>query len=199
MERDPYEVLGVPRTASADEIKKAYRALAKQYHPDNFTDAGQRARAEEKMKEINAAYERIQKGDTGGGSRGGYTYRGPNPGGTGIYATIRTYINEQRTDDADALLQSIPVSDRGAEWNYLKACVCAMRGWYYDAYNYANTACTMDPDNEEYRELYENLNDTVNRSTGSYRTATAEDGECGVCSLCQALACLSCFCRFCCR
>ena len=64
MERDPYEVLGVSRGAGDDEIKKAYRALDKKYHPDNFTDAGQRARAEEKMKEINAAYERIQKGDT---------------------------------------------------------------------------------------------------------------------------------------
>ncbi|MBR6922552.1 MAG: J domain-containing protein, partial [Clostridia bacterium] len=102
MERDPYEVLGVPRGASDDEIKKAYRALAKQYHPDNFTDAGQRARAEEKMKEINAAYERIQKGDTGSTGHRSYTYKGPNPGGTGVYATIRTYINERRVDEAES-------------------------------------------------------------------------------------------------
>lgn len=192
-------MLGVARGASDDEIKKAYRALAKKYHPDNFTDASQRARAEEKMKEINAAYERIQKGDTS--TDGGYrrsTYSGPRSGGVGIYATVRTYINAQRTDEAEALLNSVPSNERGAEWHYLKACVCAQRGWYYDAYNYANTACTMDPGNAEYRELFDNLNDNVNQSTGTYRTATAGD-SCDICSICQALACLNCFCRFCLR
>lgn len=198
MERDPYEVLGVARGASDDEIKKAYRALAKKYHPDNFTDAAQRSRAEEKMKEINAAYERIQKGDTGSGSRTYNTYKGPNPGGTGVYATIRTYINEQRADEAETLLNTVPTSERGAEWHYLKACICAMRGWYYDAYNYANTACTMDPNNAEYRELYDNLNENINRSTGTYRTATTGD-SCDICSICQALACLNCLCNGCCR
>lgn len=197
MERDPYEVLGVRRDASAADIKKAYRTLAKKYHPDNFTDANQRATAEEKMKEINAAYERIQKGDTGSTSYGGGTsYRGPNPGGTGIYATIRQYINEHRTDEAEALLNSVPVNDRGAEWHFLKACICAMRGWYYDAFNYANTACTMDPNNTEYREFYNTLNENVNRSTGTYRTATSDDG-CNMCTICQILACLNCLCNFC--
>lgn len=196
MERDPYEVLGVARGSSDDEIKKAYRALAKKYHPDNFTDIDQRTRAEEKMKEINAAYERIQKGDTGTSSRG--TYRGPNPGGTGIYATIRTCFNEHKIDEADALLDTVPVNERGAEWHYLKACVCAIRGWYYDAFNYANTACTMDPNNAEYRELYDNLNDRINRSTGTYRTATT-DGDCDICTICQLLTCLNCACSMCCR
>jgi len=54
--RDYYEVLGVPRTASADEIKKAYRKLARKYHPDLQTGAG-KAEAERKFKEINEAYE----------------------------------------------------------------------------------------------------------------------------------------------
>ena len=192
MERDPYEVLGVARGASDDEIKKAYRALAKKYHPDNFTDEGQRARAEEKMKEINAAYERIQRGDTSGG-----TYRGPRPGGTGIYAQVRTLINDNRTTEADDILEGIPVNERGAEWHYLKACVCVQRGWYYDAYTYSNTACNMDPGNSEYRELYNNLNNIVNRSTGTYRTATSGD-DCDICSICQFLACMNCLCN-CCR
>ena len=57
--RDPYEVLGVSRDASDDDIKKAYRTLAKQYHPD--VNPGDRT-AEEKMKEINAAYDAIKNG-----------------------------------------------------------------------------------------------------------------------------------------
>ncbi|MBO7681617.1 MAG: J domain-containing protein, partial [Clostridia bacterium] len=84
--RDPYEVLGVPRGASEEEVTKAYRALAKKYHPDlNPGDATAAAR----MSEINEAYDRIQKGDTrptytgptyGYGGPGSY---GPFSGGTG--------------------------------------------------------------------------------------------------------------------
>ena len=53
-QRDLYEILGVPRTASADEVKKAYRKLAKQYHPD--MNPGNKG-AEEKFKEVSAAFE----------------------------------------------------------------------------------------------------------------------------------------------
>ena len=204
MERDPYDVLGVPRTASDDEIKKAYRSLAKKYHPDNFTDASQRARAEEKMKEINAAYERIQKGETSsssGGYRGSYnTYTGPKQeGGSAFYNTVRRHINDRNTDAAEAMLNTIPVEERGAEWHYLRACVYVLRGWYYEAYTSAETACAMDPGNDEYRQLYEQLNARINRSTGTYRT-TESYGGCDLCTLCNTLSCLSCLCRgACCR
>ena len=69
--RDPYEVLGVSRDASDEEVKKAYRKLAKQYHPD--VNPGDKS-AEEKMKEINAAYDAIKNGTAGQyGQQGGYT------------------------------------------------------------------------------------------------------------------------------
>src|SRR5208282_2731702 len=52
--KDYYESLGVPRTASDEEIKKSFRKLARQYHPDVAKD---KKKAEEKFKEINEAYE----------------------------------------------------------------------------------------------------------------------------------------------
>ena len=54
--KDPYEVLGVRRGASEDEIKKAYRDLVKQYHPDRYKGNPLENLAEEKMQEINEAY-----------------------------------------------------------------------------------------------------------------------------------------------
>lgn len=92
--RDPYEVLGVSRNATDEEIKKAYRALAKKYHPD--VNPGDK-NAEAKMKEINAAYDAIKNGEADGGASGyggntsgyggygGYTGYGGNRSGYGNY------------------------------------------------------------------------------------------------------------------
>lgn len=82
--RDPYEVLGVQRGASDDEIKKAYRAKCKRWHPDlNPNDPT----AEEHFKEVQAAYDAITKGDTGpqmgGNPYGGYQQQGYNRQGYG--------------------------------------------------------------------------------------------------------------------
>ena len=56
---DPYAVLGVSKNATDDEIKDAYRKLARKYHPDNYTDNPLSDLAGEKMKEINEAYDTI--------------------------------------------------------------------------------------------------------------------------------------------
>ena len=86
--KDPYEVLGVSPSASDDEIKKAYRELARKYHPDNYQNNPLADLAQDKMKEINEAYDTITKNRAGGsGSYGnsGYGNSGYGSNGYGNY------------------------------------------------------------------------------------------------------------------
>lgn len=72
MNYDPYSVLGVSRDASEEEIKKAYKTLSRKYHPDANINNPNKDQAEEKFKEIQAAYQQIMKERTEGQSYGGF-------------------------------------------------------------------------------------------------------------------------------
>ena len=197
---DPYKVLGVSRDADDAEIKKAYRELARKYHPDNYTGSPLADLASEKMKEINTAYADIQKmraaeqsGQTGSytGTSGGY-YSGEN---AEQYKTIREYINMGRFSDADLLLNSLPASARNAEWNFLKGCVLAQKNWFYEAQRHFETACYMAPDNQEYRNALNNIRMRSSAYGRGYRTTV--DGGSSACDLCTGLMCADCCCECC--
>ncbi|MBQ9120319.1 MAG: J domain-containing protein [Lachnospiraceae bacterium] len=82
---DPYQVLGVSRDASEEEIKKAYRALSRKYHPDANINNPNRAQAEEKFKQIQQAYDQIMKARAGGYDAGSGYGQGGSQGGYGSY------------------------------------------------------------------------------------------------------------------
>ena len=79
---DPYQVLGISRDATDEEIKKAYRALSRKYHPDANINNPNKAQAEAKFKEIQQAYQLIMKERSGGGA-GNRTQSGYGQGGYG--------------------------------------------------------------------------------------------------------------------
>lgn len=195
--KDPYMTLGVSRDATDDEIKKAYRALARKYHPDNYAGSDLADVAEEKMKEINEAYDMIGKMRSAGGSGGSYTGGSSSQGySSGNYAEIRYRINEGRFSDAEILLDAIPASQRGAEWNFLKGCVMMQRGYYFDAQKYIETACYLDPTNMEYRQVKQRMRATASSYDSPYRT-TSYGSACSGTDCCTSLICADCLCECC--
>ena len=104
---DPYEVLGVPKNATQDEIKAAYRKLAKQYHPDKYVGNPLSDLASEKFKEINEAYETLTNGNASGKSSysGGYG-QSYGSGSAGTFAQVRNLINLNSLDEAERILDA---------------------------------------------------------------------------------------------
>lgn len=188
---DPYKVLGVDRTATDDEIKKAYRELARKYHPDNYVNNPLADLVEEKMKEINEAYDQIQKERASSTSSGG----GYSSSGTD-YAHVRDLINSRRFSDAELILDAVAQNNRNAEWNFLKGCVLIQRGWYYDAQKYLETACYLDPGNSEYRNALNRIKQNTQAYGGAYRTSR-NTGSSSPCDICTGLICADCLCECC--
>ena len=167
MIEDPYKVLGVSPDASDEEIKKAYRRLAKQYHPDLNPGDEYAAR---RMKEVNAAYEQIKNPEkfqtAGSGSQGGYSQYDPF-GGFGGWAN---YGGQQREEYADQYQQAAAQYirfgryqeavnalensvQRSAYWYYLSARAHDGLGNQVTALEHIRRAVSMEPDNQQYLNL----------------------------------------------
>lgn len=197
MQRDPYEILGVHRNSTEEEIKKAYRDLAKKYHPDNYSDPNMAELAGEKMKEVNEAYEYIKNDLLNGRTGGENSYTGS------VYAEVRYLINMRNYSEADVKLEAISSTERGAEWHFLKGCLLTQRGWFLDAQKYFETACRMDPQNQEYRQAADSLRNSANGYTNTWTTDNEKRNnncdccDCGDCCIgCDC--CPSCSDIFCC-
>lgn len=187
--QNPYEVLGIQSTATDDEVKAAYRELAKKYHPDNYNNNPLSDLAEEKMQEINEAYDAIIRMRRQGGSSSGSA----QGSGSSRYTDIRNLIRTGRTVDAESLLDGIPALSRDAEWYFLKGSVLYKKGWLEEAYSHISTAARMDPTNAEYQQAVNQLE--VQRRTGGYRVSPMSQGGCSACDVCNSLICADCCCE----
>ena len=206
---DPYQVLGVSPSATDEQIKNAYRELARKYHPDNYANNPLADLAQEKMKEINEAYDQIQRQrkqqqssrsgqgySQGGYSQSGYSrgYAGQRSyaGGGSQFADIRQLLNANRVSDAEELLEGIPQSRRDAEWYFLRGRVFYVRGWLDQAYNYYVRANQMSPGNAEYQTALNQLmwQRNTGRPAGGYADyRNVQTGAASGCDMCMGLIC----------
>ena len=196
--RDPYAVLGVSRNASDDEVKEAYRELARKYHPDRYSDNPLSDLAEEKMQEINEAYDEIMNSRRrrGKNSSKGNDYYSANSN----FADVRNMIAAGKIEQAQELLDGTPVESRDAEWYFLNGTVAYRRGYFDNAYTNFATATRMDPENPEYREAFARIQRGRGGFAGNhfgnpYRSSGNMGGGCTGCDVCQTLICADCCCE----
>ncbi len=235
--RDPYEVLGISRNATDDEVKSAYRDLARKYHPDNVANSANPAASElfeEKMKEINEAYDTIvtnrrngtdrttdYSASSGSNTSGGYSgysnqntsnsysnnYSGNNSGNRTSYSSsanttsfsdVRQMINNKRYNEAEELLDGVPMTRRNAEWYFLRGTVLYHRGWVEQAYEHFSQAVQLEPSNAEFRSAYNVVQSQRSGRRGGYAydTDRAERG-CNPLSLCCGMFCADSCCECC--
>jgi len=194
--KNPYEVLGIKEGASEEEIKKAYRELVKKYHPDQYRDNPLSKLAEEKLREINEAYEYLMKNgnfkrDSGQRyDRNQWNGQWGNQWGSysdsSVYNQVRININNGNISAAEEILDRTP--NRNAEWFFLKGLIFLQRGWYDQAYSHIQTAVNMDPTNFEYRSV---LNRLYMGNRGYRNTSAGMGYNQGpdLCQLCTFLWC----------
>ncbi|QNU65839.1 J domain-containing protein [Ruminiclostridium herbifermentans] len=191
--KNPYEVLGIKEGASEEEIKRAYRELVKKYHPDQYQDNPLSKLAEEKLREVNEAYEYLTGKGNGAKATSGWNGRNasysPNQstssygsGGSDSFAQVRMYINNGNILQAESLLETISI--KNAEWFYLRGLIFMKKGWYNEASMNIKQAVNMDPTNFEYRNTLNRMNSSNNmyRGNASYRGYNSSPSFCDMCT-----------------
>ena len=216
---DPYKILGVSPDASDEEIKRAYRRLAKKYHPDLNPGDAEAAR---KMQEINAAYERIknpdQAGAAGQSGSGAYGAYGPfgNYGPFGGYGSYGSYSGADQQGDPyqraaykyirfgrfrEALNALGNCAVKNARWYYLSALANEGLGNQITALEHIRRAVSMEPGNPTYLNVLEDIENggaTYREQAGTFRGFSMGRNPCAPLCLCYFLQMFCCGRGFCC-
>jgi molecular chaperone DnaJ len=190
---NPYEVLGIKQGATETEIKAAYREQVKKYHPDKYQNNPLYDLAEEKLREVNEAYEQLTKGSGNGNFGSTATRQGNRNSGaksgssSNDFYQIRMTIEQGNLDAATLVLNKMQT--RNAEWFYLTGIISYKRGWFDEAYSSIQTASSMDPSNYEYRNT---LSQIGNNSRGFRTNASGRGFGSNNDDLCRMMQCFIC-------
>ncbi len=208
---DPYKVLGISPDATDEQVKAAYRDLARKYHPDNYANNPLADLAQEKMKQINEAYDTITKqrkaAQGGPGSSGSYqTYQNQSYGAGSYqygqsssgsqFSDIRRLIMQRRIVEAEELLDGVPAAKRSGEWYFLKGNILYNKGWLDEAYRYFTKAVQLEPNNREFQNALQQI--SWQRSSGrpagyGYGGTVSRNND--LCDIFSTLICMDCCCE----
>lgn len=189
MLNNPYEILGISMNATEEDVVEAYKRIGREI---TLSDESENEKAH-KMSMLDNAYDIIinQLRGTSYSSETNETNNSYNE--ASHYSDIRQCINSGRFDDAEMLLDGVSSNLRDAEWYFLKGAIHKHRGWLNEAYTCLETACSMDPSNQEYVAAFNSLK---NNASGGYRTSK-KSGAGKVCALCSGLICANLCCEVC--
>lgn len=195
---DPYQVLGVSRGASDEEIKKAYRNLSRKYHPDANVNNPNKDQAEERFKQVQQAYDQIMKEKQQGTYYyGNNTYRSASRDESPKMQAVLNYLRNQSYAEALHLLNDIPLSERNGRWYYYSAVANEGVGNAAMALEHIHRAVALEPSNMEYRQFQQHMEyggTWYSNMGSSYDRPYSGDGN-----FCMSLLCMQALCTCCCR
>ncbi len=192
-----YEILGITSNAGEEEVKLAYKDLARKYDVDNYEAGPLREEAVRKMNEINEAFDILmsylrtgQENTSQNVSQGAYDMVGEFP-------DIRQLINTGRVDEALSALEALANMEGNAEWNFLMGSVYYYKGWLDKAHQYFENAVSLAPGNREYEAALRNLQNSSQGEMPGNPYVKTDGGATALncaCNTCALMCCLDACC-----
>lgn len=193
-----YDILGLHQNAGEDEVKNAYRELAKKYSADQYDAGPLKDDAAAKMAELNQAFDTLMSYLRTGTDAAPPVSDGP--AAPGRYPAVRQMINSGRIDEALAELSAAPYGAADAEWNFLMGSAYYYKGWLDQALFYFREAVRLEPGNPEYEAALRNLqgNSQGNMAGSPFGQPSGEAAAMNcACNTCTLMCCMDACCGMC--